>query len=225
MSGPGRLIIFEGPEGAGKTTQVRLLAGRLAAAGLPHLAVREPGQTPVGDAIRRLLLDSDHEIAPAAEALLFMASRAQLMADVVRPALGRGTVVIADRFFLSTYAYQVAGRGLPEAQVRAANQLATGGLAPDLTILLELPVREGLARADRRGAPDRIERLGEAFHDRVAGAFRRYADPTWQRDHPECGTIVPLRADGTEGEVHGRVAELLAGRWPETFGALAGSQS
>src|SRR5687768_6421771 len=141
------LIVFEGPEGAGKTTQLRLTAEWLSAAGHTVLAVREPGGTPLGDEIRRLLLDPGSDIAPRAEALLFMASRAQLMERSVVPALARGDVVLLDRFFLSTYAYQVAGRGLPHEQISAANRLATSDVRPDLTVLLSLPVEQGLARA------------------------------------------------------------------------------
>ena len=147
----GKLIVFEGAEGAGKTTQIRLIADRLTAAGIPVIAVREPGGTPVGDAIREIVLESDHHMNDAAEALLFMASRAELIGREVLPALAKGSVVLLDRFFLSTYAYQIVGRGLPEEEVRAANRLATGGLVPDLTLLLDVAPAEGLGRADARG--------------------------------------------------------------------------
>src|SRR4051812_31940188 len=106
----GRLIVFEGAEGAGKTTQIRLLTERLTAAGILCVALREPGGTPVGDAIREILLDPEREITSATESLLFMASRAELVAREVKPSLEKGIVVILDRFFLSTYAYQIAGR-------------------------------------------------------------------------------------------------------------------
>ena len=220
----GRLIVFEGAEGVGKSTQLRLLRERLGAMAVPHLVVREPGQTPVGEEIRRLVLAKDHPIAPAAEALLFMAARAQLLADVVSPALARGDVVVADRFFLSTYAYQAAGRGLPLADVVAANRLATGGLVPDLTLLLDLPDGEGLRRTDRRGKRDRIERAEDDFHRAVIGAFRSFADPAWQSAHPEVGPIVRIDATGAEVDVAARVGAALAGTWPETFASLVGSQ-
>src|SRR5512142_1631622 len=133
----GKLVVFEGSEGAGKSTQLRMLASRLGAAGIPVVPLREPGGTVVGDVIRGILLDPRSEISPAAEALLFMASRAELVRSEIEPALKRGDIVLMDRFFLSTYAYQIAGRGLSEPYVRDANCLATGGLVPDLTILLD----------------------------------------------------------------------------------------
>lgn len=219
----GRLIVFEGAEGVGKTTQLRRLAHWLAERDIPHLGVREPGQTAVGNEIRRLLLDPATELAPRAEALLFMASRAQLVEQDIAPSLGRGAVVLADRFFLSTYAYQGAGRGIPIDDLRAANAVATGGLVPDLTILLDFPVAEGLARAGARGGHDRMERSGAVFHERVAAAFAQYATPAWQAAHPEVGPIVVVDARGSEDEVAERVVGALAGRWPETFAPAIGS--
>ncbi|MFL5580012.1 MAG: dTMP kinase [Gemmatimonadaceae bacterium] len=225
MSGArrGRLIAFEGAEGVGKSTQLRLLCERLEAAGVPYLGVREPGQTSLGNEIRRIVLDSDHPIVASAEALLFMAARAQLVAQDMRPALEAGDVVLADRFFLSTYAYQAAGRGLPLADVAAANRLATGGLVPDLTLLFDLPEGEGLRRTDRRGKRDRIERAEDDFHRTVIAAFREFADPAWQEAHPEAGPIVRIDATGSEADVAGRVGLVLAGRWPETFASIVGS--
>jgi dTMP kinase len=213
----GLLVVFEGAEGAGKSTQLRLLAEWLGARGNDVVAVREPGGTIVGDEIRRVLLDPESDIVPRAEALLFMASRAQLVEREVRPALDAGTVVLVDRFFLSTYAYQGAGRGLSEDDLRAANAIATNGLVPDLTLLLRLPVSEGLSRAMQRGEHDRMERAELAFHERVAGAFERFATPEWQRAHPECGPIVLIEGGGTEGAVFARVLETLRARWPGTF--------
>jgi dTMP kinase len=220
---PGALIVLEGVEGAGKTTQVRRLVDRLLAAGLPCLPVREPGGTPAGDVIRQLLLDPQRHMDARAEALLFMASRAQLVTDVIRPALERGTFVVADRFFLSTYAYQIAGRGLPEEEVREANALATGGLIPDLTILLDLSSADGLSRALRRGGADRMERSGDAFHGRVRAAFVEFAGSAWQEAHPEAGPVALVDASGTEDEVASRVAAEVTRRWPRTAAALAGS--
>ena len=213
----GKLLVFEGAEGVGKSTQLRRLGAALSAAGRPVLALREPGGTPLGDDVRRLLLDPDGDVTPAAEALLFMASRAQLVERLLRPALADGVVVLLDRFFLSTYAYQVAGRGLPAEQVRAANRLATGDLVPDLTLVLSLPAGEGLRRAARRGAADRLESAEESFHTRVVGAFEEALGAAWQRSYPECGPIVGIDATGTEDEVAARVTTALADRWPETF--------
>jgi dTMP kinase len=211
----GRLVVFEGSEGAGKSTQLARLAGWLERRGQPVRVVREPGTSAVGQEIRRLLLDPAHDVAPRAEALLFMAARAQLVERELRPALAAGELVLADRFFLSTYAYQVAGRGLPEREVSVANALATEGLVPDLTLLVRVPAEVGLERAGRRGAHDRIEQAGAAFHARVAAAFERFAAPDWQAAHPECGPIVPVDGTGSEGEVFERVVAALAARWPE----------
>jgi dTMP kinase len=220
----GRLIVFEGGEGSGKSTQLRLLADSLAAAGIAHRCLREPGGTALGAEIRRLLLEREWEVDARAEALLFMASRAQLVMKEIRPALERGEIVLLDRFFLSTYAYQIAGRALPDGEVRAANGFATGGLVPDVTLLLTFPVAEGLARAaGRSAAHDRMEREGRAFHDRVAAAFESFSSPEWQRAHPECGPIVPIEAVGSERDVAVRVREALAARWPGTFPAIVAS--
>jgi len=215
----GRLIVFEGPEGAGKTTQLRLLGDWLAAQGRAYTGVREPGGTALGNEIRRMLLEPGRTIDARAEALLFMASRAQLVAEVVQPALAAGELVLADRFFLSTYAYQVMGRGLPLEDVRAANRLATGGLVPDLTVLLTLPASIRDARTRARGGADRIESAGDAFHDRVERAFTECASPAWQAAHPECGPIVAVNADGAEGTVLDRVLGVLAERMLEQFTA------
>ena len=219
----GLVIVFEGPEGVGKTTHVRLLAERLERAGVSCLTLREPGGTALGDQVRQLVLGPEHDVGVAAEALLFMASRAELVERVIRPALEGGRVVLLDRFFLSTYAYQVAGRGLPEDEVRAANHLATGGLVPDLTLLISKSAAAGQRRVARRGERDRMERTGDAFHRRVAEAFERFLEPAWQRAHPECGPIVGIDGRGSVAEVSGRVASILATRFPETFAALAES--
>jgi dTMP kinase len=214
----GVLIVFEGGEGSGKSTQLRRVSAALARRAASHVCLREPGGTPLGTEVRRLLLDRRSDIAHRAEALLFMASRAQLVEREIQPALARGDVVLLDRFFLSTYAYQIAGHGLPEDEVRAANRFATAGLTPDLTLLLTFPVTEGLARAARRAAAhDRMEAMGEPFHRRVAAAFATFADRSWQTDHPECGPIVSVDAEGREEEVTERVNAALAARWPGTF--------
>ncbi|MGH7650206.1 MAG: dTMP kinase [Gemmatimonadaceae bacterium] len=217
----GRLIVFEGPEGAGKTTQIGLIAERLGVAGISCVAVREPGGTPVGDAIRGILLDPEQQISAAAEALLFMASRAELISREIGPALAQGDIVLLDRFFLSTYAYQVIGRGLPEDSVRAANRLATDGLVPDLTLLLDVPPREGLGRADARGKRDRMERSGDDFHDRVGAAFRKFVDPSWQHSHPECGPIKLIDGTGAENTVLDRIIDVLCSAFPQQFGVIA----
>jgi dTMP kinase len=213
----GKLIVFEGPEGVGKTTQVLRLAEHLEAVGLPHVVFREPGGTRVGEQIRALLLDPAHDVHPRAEALLFLAARAQLM-HTIRDRMALGEVVLLDRFFLSTYAYQIAGRNLPEEAVRAANQFATIGLVPDLTLLLVYPFGAGLARVERRGERDRMERAGLDFHERVSEAFADFTDPSWQEAHPESGEIMKIDARGTVEEVFARTIEVLGECWPETFG-------
>jgi dTMP kinase len=212
----GRLIVFEGGEGSGKSTQLRRLSASLARKKVSHVCLREPGGTPLGTEVRRLvLLEKTSDVTPRAEALLFMVARAQLVEREIRPALARGDVVLLDRFFLSTYAYQIAGHGLPEEQVRSANAFATAGIVPDLTLLLAFPVSEGLARAGRRAAAhDRIEALGSSFHDQVAAAFASYAEPAWQSAHPECGPIVPIQATGTEEAVGVLVQEAVARKFP-----------
>jgi dTMP kinase len=213
----GRLVVFEGPEGAGKTTQLRLVCDWLAARQLRFTAVREPGGTAIGNEIRRLLLEPGREMNARAEALLFMASRAELIAELVTPALARGELVLADRFFLSTYAYQVVGRGLPFEEVRAANKLATAGLVPDLTILLTVPAAVRDARIAARGGADRIESAGDAFHALVEHAFNDCAQPAWQSAHPECGPIASIDAAGSESEVLDRVTSVLTARLPDVF--------
>ena len=213
----GLLVVLEGPEGAGKTTQLRLLAEWIAARGRSVVAVREPGGTIVGDEIRRILLDPASDIVPRAEALLFMASRAQLVEREIRPALERGDVVLVDRFFLATYAYQGVGRGIPETELRAANVTATQGLKPDLTILMMLPVEEGLSRAIQRGERDRMERAELAFHERVAHAFDNFATEAWQASHDEVGPIRIVSASGSQAEVFARLAGTLHERWPDIF--------
>jgi dTMP kinase len=174
----GVFIVVEGPEGAGKSTLVRALAARLLADGRPVVPVREPGGTPVAEAARKVALKFPHEIAPAAELFLFLAARADLVEKVIRPALEAGEVVVADRFELSTMAYQVAGGGLPAEAVARANRLATGGLVPDVTVVLDVPVDVGRERQRAaRKVQDRFERQDDAFHRRVRAAYRDARGP------------------------------------------------
>ncbi|HYW51084.1 MAG TPA: dTMP kinase [Gemmatimonadaceae bacterium] len=205
----GRLIVLEGGDGVGKTTQLPLVAEALRARQLQVTTIREPGQTQVGLRVRELLLHPDSAISPGTEALLFLSARAQVVAEVVQPALDAGTWVIADRFFVSTYAYQIAGHGLDDAQVRAANALATAGLVPDLTLLLTIPPAAATSRRSARGTADRLERYGDAFDARVAAAYTAAATASWQAQHPECGAIVAVSADGAVEQVTARLVDAI----------------
>ncbi|MDT4988510.1 MAG: dTMP kinase, partial [Micromonosporaceae bacterium] len=170
----GLFIVFEGGEGAGKSTQVRYLAERLEGAGHRPVVTREPGATRVGGRIRALLLDGaseDGPLTPRAEALLYAADRAHHVAAVVRPALARGQVVISDRYVDSSLAYQGAGRTLPVDEVSWLSSWATGGLKPDLVVLLDVEPQIGLARIGGRAHADRLEAESDAFHERVRYAF------------------------------------------------------
>ena len=171
-------MVLEGVEGAGKTTQVRLLGAWLEAEGVPHVLTREPGGTPVGEAVRELVLKRPHlDVPPASELLLILAARAAFVRDVVRPALERGEVVVADRFDASTLAYQGHGRGLDLPTVARMNAFATGGLRPDALVVLDLPVDEGRDRQRRQGkTADRIEREGRDFLERVRAGYRQVVE-------------------------------------------------
>lgn len=219
------LIVFEGAEGVGKTTQLRRLAEHLELGGVAHVTLREPGGTPLGEEIRRLLLAPEYDVAPRAEALLFMAARAQLVRRI-RHELGAGRVVLLDRFFLSTYAYQVAGRGLSEEDVGMINDFATEGLKPDVTLLLTSSVQQGLARVDARGPRDRMEQAGNDFHERVTEAFHDFTERDWKRKRePTFGDVLTVNGSGTVDEVFARVLDLLRHVLPETFGPAPGSHS
>lgn len=169
----GRLIAFEGVEGAGKSTQLELLRQTLEKAGHRVVSTREPGGTTVGEQIRSILLDRGSTLDPRAEALLFAAARAQLVEQVIRPALERGETVLCDRYLHSSLAYQGVARGLGVEPVAAVNAFATGGLLPDLVVLLAVDPAEGLDRV--RGALDRIEDQDLEFHQQVERGFMELA--------------------------------------------------
>jgi dTMP kinase len=173
MGDPGRLIAFEGVEGSGKSTQLELLRRVLEGRGREVVVTREPGGTPAGERVRSVLLDPEVELHPRAEALLFAAARAELVEAVIRPALERGAVVLCDRYLDSSLAYQGAARGLGQGPVEEVNRFATGGLLPDLVVLLDLDPASGLRR--RAGQLDRIEAQDLGFHQRVRQAFRDLA--------------------------------------------------
>ena len=170
----GLFVVIEGVEGAGKSTQVEALARLVRESGHHVVMVREPGGTPAGEEIRAMLrapARREHPLTPTAEALLFNAARSLLVAGVIRPALTSGAVVLADRFTGSTLAYQGYGRGMSLAELTILNAVATGGLTPDLTILLDLPVERGLARKRDDDDDHYIGAEGQAFHERVRSGF------------------------------------------------------
>jgi len=199
-------ITFEGIEGCGKTTQIRLLAESLRKRGLEIVVTREPGGCPIADAIRGILLDpGSSALVPRAELLLYAAARAQHVAEKVRPALDRGALVLCDRFTDATIAYQGFGRGLEAADIDTLNAMATDGLAPDLTVLLDMPAEDGLRRARRRNAAtpeeDRFERESLAFHRRVRAGYLQLAR--------EQERFVVIDAVGTVEAVAARVAAAI----------------
>jgi len=202
-------ITFEGTEGCGKSTQIRRLAEALQQRGLSVHLTREPGGTPLADRIRQLLLDPDSDgLVPMAELLLYLASRAQHVQEIIRPALARGEIVLCDRFTDATRAYQGFGRGLDEAAIETLNRLATDGLEPDLTLWLDLPVEEGLQRSLRRHADspdsreDRLEREALAFHQRL---YRGYAELARRFPH----RIRRIDAGGSPDEVFDRILQAV----------------
>lgn len=188
----GFFLSFEGIEGCGKTTQLRGLARRLRALGYLVVETREPGGAPIGEQIRTLLLNPRHRDMDArCELLLYVASRAQHLAEVVRPALEKGAIVLCDRFADATMAYQGYGRGLGPAAVARVNRFATDGLTPDLALLLDVPVAVGLSRKRRVGGLDRLDREHVSFHEAVRRGYLRIA-----RRNPRRVRVV----DGTAGE-------------------------
>lgn len=182
-SGPRRgvFVVLEGPEGAGKSTQIALLASRLADMGREHVLTREPGGTRAGDAIRRVLLDPAQRIEPLAEFLLYSASRAQLVGEVIAPALQAGSDVISDRFTGASVAYQGYGRGLDLDLIDLLNTRVSQGLTPDLTVLLDIDPAAGLQRAAARSQHDRLEAESFEFHERVRAGFvlQAHTRPDW----------------------------------------------
>lgn len=204
------LVTFEGGEGTGKSTQVERLAEWLRSKGRTVTIAIEPGTTQVGEAVREILLETASDsIAPEAELALYLAARAELVAEIVRPALERGEIVLLDRYVDSSVAYQGYGRGLDPRRVRDLCDFATGGLAPDLTVLIDLPVDEGLGRQAR---PDRLERAGREFHERVRLGYQQLA-----LNNPERFVVLDGRdtIDEIQAEIRDRVEPLLASRAPQ----------
>lgn len=209
--GPGLFLAFEGVEGSGKTTQVARLADWLRERGIDVVVAREPGSTPLGERVRSTVLaDADVEVPAMSELFLMLAARAAFVQQVVVPGVRAGSVVIADRFELSTLAYQGQGRGIPLDQIRACNAVATGGIRPQATLLLDLDAAEGANRQRAAGKlPDRMEREDAAFHARVAAGYRSLAIGV--------EGVVHIDARAEPAEVHHRILEALRVRFTETF--------
>jgi dTMP kinase len=201
----GLFITFEGIDGCGKSTQLRMLASELRLRGCEVVSTREPGGTPLGNRLRHALLDIDEQVDPLAELLVFAADRAQHVRALLRPALETGHVVLSDRYADATVAYQGAGRGFPEALVSEVVALATGGLMPELTLVFDLTVDESFRRAEARSSGsgrDRLEAEDAAFHTRVRDAYLRLAAA-----EPERVSIVD--ASASVQETHTQVMRLV----------------
>jgi len=199
----GLFVTFEGSEGSGKSTQIRTLAEFLREQGYGVVLTREPGGTPIGDQVRRILLDHANEkMHPRTEVLLFLASRAQHVEELIRPALKAGKIVLCDRYADSTLAYQGYGRGENVDQLRRLIDYATGGLWPDLTFWLDLPVEEGLARLNNK---NRLDSEALAFHKRVREGYKRLAQAEPHRW---------VRIDGTltRAEIQEQIRKILLER-------------
>lgn len=199
-------ITFEGIDGCGKSTQLRMLASELRLRGREVIATREPGGTPLGTRVRQLVLDAEEQVDPLAELLLYAADRAQHVRTLVRPALDSGHVVLSDRYADATVAYQGAGRGFPDALVSELVVLATGGLMPGLTLIFDLPVDESQRRASRRSdrghKRDRLDAEDAAFHTRVRDAYLRIAAAEPERVHV-------IDAAGSVQETQSQVMRLV----------------
>jgi dTMP kinase len=202
----GAFITFEGIDGCGKSTQMRLLASQLRMRGLDVISTREPGGTPLGIRLRAVLLDPQIEVDPLAELLLFAADRAQHVRTLLRPAIESGSVVLSDRYSDATAAYQGAGRNFTHEMIATVIKLATGGLKPDLTLIFDLPVAECLARTVRRTdgetQTDRLDAEDAAFHTRVRNAYLQLA-----ADEPD--RVRVINASDSINETHARVIDVV----------------
>jgi dTMP kinase len=204
----GKLIVFEGVEGSGKTTQLRALEDWLHTAQIkqqPVVVTREPGGTSLGKGLRQLLLEGEAQIQDRAELLLYAADRAQHVEEFLKPQLARGAIILCDRYTDSTVAYQGYGRGLSLDLIAQLNQIATQGLQAEVTLWLDVDAEIGLARARTRGMADRIEQADLAFHQRVQQGFCQLAVAHRQR-------IVRIDAHKSQEEVHLAVLEILRQR-------------
>jgi dTMP kinase len=203
----GKFITFEGIDGSGKSTQLRMLAESLRAKGVDFVSTFEPGDTPLGRRLREAFLETEEAVAPIAELLLFAADRAQHVEYLIKPALDAGGVVISDRYADATFAYQGAGRGFDEGTVNQVIELATGGLKPDLTLFFDIAVETGTKRMSDRGGTNTIEnrmdRETAEFYTRVRNAYLSVAER-----EPERFKIID--ANGSPDETHSEVLKLVS---------------
>lgn len=202
MSGV-RFITFEGCEGVGKSTQIRLLAEELERRKIPFVLTREPGGSSIAESIRRIILDAGNsEMDDLCELFLYLAARAQHLKDIVRPALAEGKVVICDRYIDSTFAYQGYGKGLNANMVEALNRAAIGDLVPDLTLFLDLPPEYAFSRKGGPDREDRLELLAQSFHEKVYAGYLEIFER-------EPNRFVRVDASGSKQETHAKVLELI----------------
>lgn len=204
------LITFEGPDGSGKTTQLTLLAEFLGQQGYSLVRVREPGGTRIGEQVRDVLHRIEHrEMHPRAEVLLYSAARAQLVEEIIRPALANGQLVLCDRFYDSTFAYQGFGHGLDTAALRQLTLFATGGLKPDLTVYIDIEPEEGLKRRQRDGKAEwnRLDALGLEFHRRVHAGYQRMIAEEQER-------WVKVDGDRAVEAIQAEIRKIIADRIP-----------
>jgi dTMP kinase len=203
----GKFITFEGIDGSGKSTQLRMLASELRVRGLNVLSTCEPGGTPLGRRLREAFLETEENVAPLAELLLFAADRAQHVNFLVKPALEEGKIVVSDRYADATVAYQGAGRGFSESIINQIIEFATGGLKPDLTLFFDLPIEQALRRTALRNEAgeqkNRMDRETTAFYERVRGAYLTIAG-----DEPERFRVID--ASGSTGEIKTMVLEIVS---------------
>lgn len=202
----GKLITFEGGEGVGKTTQLRLLREFLKEVDIDAVFLREPGGNAISEKIRKVILDVDnYDMTGMCEAMLYSAARAQLVEKVIKPALQDGKLVVCDRFIDSTYAYQGVARGIGADNIDALNKLACGGIAPDLTVFLDLDPQSAFKRKGGADKDDRLEQEGENFHKKVYLGYLQAAEKYPNR-------IVKIDSSGNAQEIHGKIIDLLKSR-------------